>query len=161
MEIRHSNQDDIIAIKNIYAQPSCYANTLQLPFPSDERWNKMTNEFSNNFYSLVCCKNNDVIGQIGIELNPRNRRKHVANIGMAVSENHQGQGVGSCLLSAAIELTTKWQQISRIELTVYTDNKAGISLYEKHGFVKEGEAKKYAFKDGVYADVFFMALIIE
>ena len=36
IQIRHSNQSDFIAIKQIYEQKSCYAGTLQLPFPSED-----------------------------------------------------------------------------------------------------------------------------
>ena len=36
--LRHSEARDIEAIRAIYQQPSVYANTLQLPFPSPELW---------------------------------------------------------------------------------------------------------------------------
>lgn len=87
------------------------------------------------------------------------RRKHVANIGMAVSESWQGKGVGSQLLEHALNLAEKWLVVRRIELEVYTDNEAAITLYRKHGFIIEGTAKSYAFRDGQYVDVHLMAKV--
>ncbi len=80
---------------------------------------------------------------------------------MAVSEECRGIGVGSTLLAAAVDLAHNWLAVRRLELTVYTDNHAAIALYKRHGFVIEGEARDYAFRDGEYVDVFFMANIRE
>jgi putative acetyltransferase len=157
--IRHSEPQDYVAIKEIYQQPSCYAGTLQLPYPSEDKWQKRLSGSNDNAYSLVAELDGKIVGQIGMEVFSSPRRKHVANIGMAVSENTQGQGVGSKLLEAVVDLATNWLAVTRIELEVYTDNTAGKALYEKHGFVVEGTAKNYAFRDGQYVDVFFMAKV--
>ena len=53
IEIRHSDIEDIVAIKNIYSQPSCYSGTLLHPFPSLLRWQKRLSELPENFHSLV------------------------------------------------------------------------------------------------------------
>ena len=74
-----------------------------------------------------------------------------------MSEAYQGKKVGSKLLEAILDLATNWLAITRIELEVYTDNQAGIALYEKFGFYIEGTAKSYAFRNGEYVDVYFMA----
>jgi putative acetyltransferase len=48
-----------------------------------------------------------------------------------------------------------------LELTVYTDNAAGIRLYRKFGFEFgfeiEGTLKGYAMRDGRYVDAHAMA----
>lgn len=41
-------------------------------------------------------------------------------------------------MSAAIELAGQWQAISRIELSVFTDNHAAQALYAKHDFKQAG-----------------------
>lgn len=159
MNIRHSVRQDIPAIRDIYAQPSCYAETLQLPFPSLQQWEKFLNDIPDNFFSLVAEIDGQIVGQIGMEVYARHRRKHAANIGMAVAEAHQGKGIGSALLASIIEMATGWLAVRRLELEVYTDNHSAIALYKKHGFVVEGTAKAYAFRDGKYADVLMMARI--
>lgn len=157
--IRHSEKADIDNIRNIYEQTPNYSNTLQLPFPSLDSWQAFLGNKPDNFYSLVAERNGALLGQIGMEVFTRPRRKHVANIGMAVSTAHTGKGVGNALLLAAIELAEKWLAVSRIELEVYTDNEAAIALYKKHGFVIEGTANNYAFRDGHMVDVHLMARV--
>jgi putative acetyltransferase len=81
----------------------------------------------------------------------------VGQIGMAVRDDWQGKGVGSALMQAAIDLAENWLQLTRIELEVYTDNRAGIRLYEKFGFKIEGTLEQFAFRDGEFVDAYFMA----
>ena len=60
---------------------------------------------------------------------------------------------------AAIDLADNWLDLSRLELTVYTDNEPAMRLYKKLGFVVEGTHRKYAFRDGVYVDAHCMARV--
>ncbi|HRQ66053.1 MAG TPA: GNAT family N-acetyltransferase [Xanthomonadaceae bacterium] len=166
MVVRHSEPRDIDSIRQIYAQSSVYADTLQLPFPSAELWQERLGKRHEHFHSLVACEGDQVLGQIGIEVFANPRRRHVANIGMAVSEraldlhvmrHARRRGVGSALLGAAIELCNGWLGVSRIELETYTGNDAAIALFRKFGFEVEGTAKAYALRAGAYADVHLMA----
>jgi putative acetyltransferase len=158
--IRHSEKTDIAAIKNIYGQPDNYSGTLQLPYPSFDKWETKLKNIPENFHSLVAVVENKVIGQLGMEVLTHPRRKHVANIGMAVNELFKGKGAGTKLLEMAIDMAQNWVAVKRIELEVYTDNKSAIGLYKKHGFVMEGTAKNYAFRNGTYVDVFLMAKLL-
>jgi L-phenylalanine/L-methionine N-acetyltransferase len=158
MQIRHSEPRDIEAIRALYAQPSVYANTLQLPFPSAELWQQRLGCLHTHFHSLVADVDGRVLGQIGIERFESPRRAHAANIGLAVDESARGRGVGHALMSGAIELCFGWLGVRRIELEVYTDNRAAQALFLRHGFEREGTSLGYAFRAGRYADVYLMAL---
>jgi len=155
--IRHSEPRDIEAIRRIYAEPSVYASTLQLPWPSMELWQQRLGSRNENFHSLVACEDDEVRGQVGIEMLSNPRRRHVANIGLGVSGQARRRGIGSALVDAAIELCTGWLGVTRIELEVYTDNDAAIALFERKGFVVEGTARGYALRAGEYVDVRLMA----
>lgn len=157
LTVRHSEARDIDAIRQIYAEPSGYASTLQLPYPSAELWQARLGQRHENFYSLVACRGEEVLGQIGIEVFASPRRRHVANIGLAVAERARRGGVGDALLSAAVELCGGWLGVTRIELETYVDNAAAIALFEKHGFVIEGTARGYALRAGRLTDVHLMA----
>lgn len=89
------------------------------------------------------------------------RRRHVADLWHDGADDMQGKGVGSALMAAIVEMADKWLQITRLELTVYTDNTPAIALYTKFGFEIEGTHRKYAFRDGAYVDAYSMGRILE
>lgn len=76
---------------------------------------------------------------------------------MAVRDDWQRRGVGTALLSAAVDLADNWIGYARLELTVYADNAAAVALYRKFGFEVEGTARRYALRDGRFVDAFMMA----
>ena len=78
---------------------------------------------------------------------------------MAVHDGFQGRGVGTALLTAAIDLAENWLGLHRLELHVYPDNVAGIRLYTKFGFVVEGTARDFAWRNGAFVDALAMARI--
>ena len=75
---------------------------------------------------------------------------------MGVQNEFRGQGIGGGLLTAALSAASKCG-LWRVELDVYENNSPAISLYLKHGFVREGLKAKGAFITGRYVDVISMA----
>ncbi|MFM2486964.1 GNAT family N-acetyltransferase [Celerinatantimonas yamalensis] len=159
--IRHSEVNDIPAIKNIYEGELAFGGTLQLPFPSLQKWESRLSNLPSGSYSFVAEFDGEIIGQLGFDAYQNPRRKHVGSFGMAVKDNHQGKGVGSQLLGAAIELSDNWLNLNRLEIEVYTDNKAAIKLYKKYGFQIEGESVNFAFRNGKFVNVYHMARVIK
>ena len=160
--VRRAEPGDYEALHRIISGPRAIAGTLQLPFPSAEKWRKRLSEPSEDQFSLVACVDGEVVGNLGLEANPtRWRMRHVGRIGMAVRDDWQGKGVGTALMEAALDLADNWLSLTRIELTVYTDNVAGIALYEKFGFEIEGTHRRFAFRDGEYVDAYSMARLRE
>ena len=78
-------------------------------------------------------------------------------LGMAVQKRFQGKGVGTALMQALVDLADKWLPVTRIELTVFTDNERAIGLYKRFGFEVEGTHRAYALRDGKYVDTHAMA----
>jgi putative acetyltransferase len=76
---------------------------------------------------------------------------------MGVAVEWQGKGVGSKLLAAALDIADNWMNLQRVELSVFADNDAAISLYCKFGFETEGLLRDYAVRDGVLVDTLSMA----
>ena len=116
-------------------------------------------ETREGLYHLVACMDEEVVGHLGLETFTRPRRRHVGEIGMAVRDDWQGQGVGTALMEAVLDLADNWLNLTRIELSVYTDNAAGIALYEKFGFEIEGTHRRYGFRNGEYVNAHSMARI--
>lgn len=157
MTIRHTETKDIEAIRQIAAHPAVYANTLQAPFPSVEKWHQRIGAMLQAGVSLVAEMDGEVVGHLGLHREPNPRRNHVAGFGMMVKASHHGRGVGNRMLAAAIDLAENWLNITRLELTVFVDNAAAIALYEKHGFRIEGESPDFALRDGKYVATYHMA----
>jgi putative acetyltransferase len=160
VSIRHAEPDDYEALHRIFSYPRVIEGTLQLPLPSAEMWRKRLSEQPEGTYALVACADGEVVGDLGLETYPTHwRRRHVAQIGMAVRDDWQGRGVGTALMEAALDLAENWLNLTRVELSVYTDNAAAVALYKKFGFEIEGTHRRYAFRNGEYADAYSMARI--
>ena len=157
LTIRRAEPSDYEGMHKIFTGPKVIWGTLQLPYPSVEMWRKRQAESQENVFELVACVEGEIVGQVFLQIFPRPRRKHVGQIGMSVRDDYQGQGVGSALMQAAVDMADHWLNILRLELEVYTDNEPAVRLYKKFGFEIEGTLKKFAFRDGEYVDVYAMA----
>lgn len=161
VEIRRAELTDAKAIKNIYDCLNAYSETLQLPHPSLELWEKRVSNIPDNGYVYVALLDGVVVGNIGFEVCTNQRRRHVASFGMGVKDNVLGKGVGSKLLSTVIDLSDNWLNLKRLELTVYVDNERAIKLYKKYGFKIEGKSEAYAFRNGEYVSAYHMARVVK
>ncbi len=128
ISVRHTQYGDAAAIAAIYSQPLVYAATLQLPYPATAVWEKRLSESSDaGSHSLVALVDEEIVGHIYLAASP------------------------------AIDLAENWMAVTRMELEVYADNQPAIGLYRKFGFIDEGIAKDYAFRNGHYVDAMRMA----
>jgi putative acetyltransferase len=175
--VRELRPDDIPAINVIHNQRAVASSTLQIPFQTEaeraERWKPgpdlrmIVAEADGGVVGLagltlhtrrmiVAEADGEVVGLAGLTLHTR-RRAHVGAIGMGVDERVHGRGVGTALLAALLDLADNWYNLRRLELEVYTDNQAGIRLYQRSGFTIEGTHRAYAYRDGAFADAYTMA----
>jgi len=158
--IRRAEPDDYQLICEVFADESAYSGTLQTPFPSKDRWRKMLAESTEADYLLLAFVDGAVAGHAGLHPWGKSpRRAHVRGLGMAIQSRYQGQGVGTALMQALMDLADKWLPVTRIELTVFADNERAVKLYRKFGFEIEGTHKAYALRDGKYVDTYAMARI--
>jgi putative acetyltransferase len=158
LTIRRVEPADYAAMAQIFSGPKVVWGTLQLPFPSTETWRKRLEETPDGVFRLAACSAEAVVGQLDIYTFPNHpRRRHAGEIGMAVRDDFQGQGVGTALLQAALDLADQWLNLQRLELEVYTDNAPALRLYQKFGFGIEGTLVRYAFRAGQFVDVYTMA----
>ncbi|MGJ3355488.1 GNAT family N-acetyltransferase [Providencia sp. Je.9.19] len=157
--IRRATLDDVPAITQIHADYSAYANTLQLPYPTEKTWEVRLGANDPLVTQFVAMLDNKVVGLLVINQASQARRKHVATFGITVSEAHQGKGIGSQLMQVMVDYCDNWLNIHRIELEVFATNESGVGLYEKFGFELEGKMRDYAFRDGQYVDAVMMSRI--
>jgi len=158
ISIRRLEPADYTDVYKIFCGPRAVWGTLQVPFPSLEVWRHRLAEPPEGSYFLAAVAGDEVVGHLGLETFPRHpRRRHAARLGMTVRDDWQGQGVGTALMQAAVDMADKWLNVSRLELEVYTDNEPAVRLYKKFGFVIEATLVAYAYRDGQYIDTYAMA----
>ena len=115
---------------------------------------------AHNDSHYVALFENKVIGWCDVIRKPQAAVQHVGVLGVGVHPDHRGQGIATQLMQTAI--AKAWDNgLTRIELTVRSDNATAIALYQHHGFAQEGLLRQGFLVDGAYFDVISMALLNE
>jgi putative acetyltransferase len=155
--IQRFTEAHLEGVAALYNDPAVCRQVLQMPYQSVDAWrNKLVTDNERRL-QLVAVHGGEVVGQLGLEQYLRVRQAHVGSFGMGVATAWQGKGVGSRLLTAALDVADNWMNLHRVELTVYADNEAAHHLYRKFGFEVEGRLRDYAVRDGVFVDTLSMA----
>jgi putative acetyltransferase len=157
--VRPLGEGDFADVVEIFRHPKLLAGTMQGPFVSDlARSDKLRQGLLDPHSRYMGVEaDGRVVGTASVHMNANPRARHVAALGMGIRDSHQGQGLGSALMAAIVDLCDNWLQISRLELEVYTDNEAALALYRKYGFEIEGTHRAKAFRLGEYVDTHSMA----
>ena len=159
--IRRASVKDAAALAHHMGEPSVFGGLLQLPYPSEEMWQKRLSDGAAATTAdvlLLAERDGAVVGTAGlVSAGTQARRRHAMGLGISVSPEAQGQGVGTALMAALCDHADAWVGVLRLELTVYTDNAVAIRLYRNFGFEIEGTARSYALRDGMFVDAHSMA----
>jgi RimJ/RimL family protein N-acetyltransferase len=84
----------------------------------------------------------------------------VGELAMLVERQWRGHGVGSALVSAAID-RARAEGLHKLSLDVFPHNAAAIALYRKFGFVEEGRRiRHYRRASGELWDLTTMGLLL-
>jgi ribosomal protein S18 acetylase RimI-like enzyme len=132
-----------------------YLAFLEAP-PLAEVRRFVLNGLRNGAPAFVAVDDGRVVGWCDVIRKLRPTTAHSGVLGMGVAGSHRGRGVGGRLITTTLE-TALARGLTRIELTVRTDNVAAIALYRRRGFEIEGELRHYLLVDAVYYDAFLMS----
>jgi RimJ/RimL family protein N-acetyltransferase len=86
------------------------------------------------------------------------RSKNNIQMGIIISKEFRGMGLGESLLRLNIKQTRKRLRPKNIYLSVYSPNKSAISLYKKIGFKRFALFPQWAKFGNKYVDQIFMKL---
>ena len=156
ISLRAARPGDAEAVAALQSLPGVRFGTLRLPYPSPEDIAKWLAGQSDHDRDLVVCSGAEIIAIGGLR-RAFGRRAQVGAFGMAVHDGWIGKGIGTRLLTALVDRAENWLGLTRIELTVFTDNAPAIALYRKFQFEVEGTHHRYALRDGVLVDAHTMA----
>jgi L-phenylalanine/L-methionine N-acetyltransferase len=156
--IRAFEMKDWEDVSELFMAPNCRWGTLQMPYQSRDDIRKKLESPPGNIRRLVAECEGKVVGMLGLHTY-KDRRSHACGLGMFVHDDYQGRGIGSRLMEASIELAERWLGLTRMELTVFTDNDHAVALYKKFNFIIEGTHFDYARREGEFVDTFAMARV--
>jgi RimJ/RimL family protein N-acetyltransferase len=106
--------------------------------------------------TLVALAEGDIVGEIRVDPTWMG----FGEIGMMVTANWRGRGVGHALVAAAIEWA-RGRGLHKLALSVFPHNSAAIALYRKFGFVEEGRLVRHIRRaDGELWDLIEMGLLL-
>jgi len=105
---------------------------------------------------VVAVDEGRVVGWCDVRPRTRETMRHSGVLGMGVASTHRGIGVGARMLSMTLESSFA-SGLTRVELTVLSDNAAAIALYQRFKFETEGLCRGYLVLDGRPCDALLMA----
>ncbi|WP_316014185.1 GNAT family N-acetyltransferase [Roseobacter sp. HKCCA0434] len=153
--IRAPRPDDAAALATLLSLPGVRHGTMRLPHVGEAEAARRLDAPA-GVHLLVAERGGTLIGDAAL-IRGKDRRAHVAGLYVAVHDDHVGQGVGTALLSALIDLADNWLGLTRLELEVNTDNAPALALYRRFGFEIEGTKRRDALRDGRLIDNHMMA----
>ncbi len=109
---------------------------------------------------VLALEGDRVVGSVSIHRDEHPTTRHVATLGMFVTADRRGRGIGGALMDAAIGWAREFA-IERVELSVYPNNAAARALYRRFGFVEEGRLVRRSRKSYGYEDEILMAVRLE
>ena len=156
LTIRAPRDQDIAAITALQNLPGYRYGTMRLPFTAESAVKDWLGRQDERRTQVVAERGDKIVGNGGI-VRLSGRQSHVATLGMGVHDDHVGQGIGTAILAALLDVADNWWDVRRVELDVYIDNAPAIKLYENFGFEREGVMRDAVFRQGAYVDSVFMA----
>ena len=100
-----------------------------------------------------------VLARMSLSRDPHPASRHVADLGLMVDDRHRRRGIGTMLLTAAVEWA-RMAGIEKLELHVFPWNEAALRLYESFGFEREGYRRAHYDRDGELVDAILMAYLV-
>lgn len=108
---------------------------------------------------FVAEENNKLIGYLFAIGGQANRTKYSAYIVIGILNQYRGMGIGTKLFQRLEEWALN-HKIHRLELTVITENEAGVGLYKKMGFEIEGIKRDSLYIDNEFVDEYYMSKLL-
>lgn len=155
--IRRATLSDAPAIAALMRDPLVYQTLLDMPHPNVETWQTALSRLGPNDHWLCAVHEGRLAGWGTLTVAAETRRRHVGAMGVAISREWWGRGVGMSLIDELLTLADDWLDLVRVELSAFVDNERAVALYRAFGFEIEGLQRAWAYRNGRYIDAHLMA----
>jgi RimJ/RimL family protein N-acetyltransferase len=145
---------------NIKLQSQLLSRVRGSNIDQTRQWLRRRGAGSNNLLFIVADRETDTArGYIQfIDIEPVDK---TAKLGICLSPEIQGKGIGSEVLLLALQYLYSCWAIRKVILEVSDDNKRAIKCYEKIGFLPCGKYIKHKYIDGQWRDIILMEIFLE
>lgn len=155
--LREEHFAELRGVLDAVAREGRYLAFLQAP-PVEEAFAFYRSILDRDCAHFVALVGGRVVGWCDVLPPYGESRAHVGILGVGLLPEFRGSGNGAALMSAAI--ARAWEKgLTRIELTVRSDNLRAKRLYERLGFAVEGTNRHAFCVDGQYFDAFSMGML--
>ncbi|HAW44895.1 MAG TPA: GNAT family N-acetyltransferase [Sutterella sp.] len=164
MKIRPVTLEDLDAISSIYNDEILHgvATFDVQPMTKDARLSWFQAHQAPSRPALVAEIDNRVAGYATLStFNPKEAYRSTAELSVYVDKDFQGQGVGSALMDAVINLARKDSETHCVMSLVTSENLASRKLHAKFGFTYCGTLPEVGRKFGRLLSVDCWALIVD
>jgi len=145
------------AVLDVVAREKRFLAFTEAPPPA-EAFDFYRSLVANAVAACVALVDAQVVGWCDVLPTHGQARAHVGVLGIGLHPSARHRGIGLPLLEET--LARAWSNgLTRIELTVRTDNLNARALYERVGFVTEGVCRHGFRIDGEHYDAYSMALL--
>jgi ribosomal protein S18 acetylase RimI-like enzyme len=152
-EVRPARDEDRVPMAVVFAAVADERDGIAAEPPVDVDVRAASWTLDGTFVAVV---GTEVVGWVFVDCSMHG----YGEIGMAVTREWRGRGVGSALMVAAIEWARE-QGLHKLSLSVWPHNAAAIALYRKCGFVEEGRRiKQFRRQSGELWDILDMGLLL-
>lgn len=155
--------EEIVAFYNRVGGETTYLSFTEDEYPLDveaQKANIISTEQQPNSVMLLAVVDDQIIGIGTITSGNKIKARHCGELGIVVTENYQGQGIGSELIRQLLEWSKSNGVTTKVQLDTRTDNQMAVELYKKFGFQIEGELKNTTLIDGEYYHLYVMGLML-
>lgn len=140
------------------ARERTFIEMIEAP-PLEKVTEFQTKGIDENWPLFYAVQNGEVVGWCDVFPASNPRLAHRGFLGMGLKKTHRGRGLGTKLITAALEHARKIG-LAKVELTVYASNHSAVRLYQKIGFEQNGFTRDYRRLDGVSFDAISMELVL-
>lgn len=111
---------------------------------------------------LLAEADGQIISCAGLAAHPRRRARHTAELGISVSADWRGRGVGRAMMECLLNWALTHPMIEKVCLSVWSINAVAIALYRSLGFIEEGRRiGQVRFAPGRAADEVMMGKFVK
>ncbi|XXF76820.1 GNAT family protein [Myxococcaceae bacterium GXIMD 01537] len=120
----------------------------------------LSSSASDIMFAIVLREGGVLLGATGLhKLEPRDRR---AEFGLLIgARGHWGQGHGTEATRLMLDYAFGTLNLHKVTLEVFSNNPAGLRVYEKAGFTREGLLRQQHYVEGRYVDGIVMGMLRE